>query len=292
MKESQFLSLLKNKFLSYREKLIVDIGDDCAVASCQGEGVFASDQVIDGVHFDDFMSANLVGRKLLARNLSDLASMGQVTPNYALLNIASNKSSEYLLEFADGICSLAEKYQLAIIGGDYAVIDDSGQSVFSLTIIGKLNGLAITRSGAEIGDYLFVSGQLGNSFLSQHHLNFEPEMELGAYLAENSFVKAMIDLSDGLAKDCLSLLEYNNSLAIKFYTNSLPLRKGATLNQAFEQGEDYGLCFVVSKRNKNFLEKQNKFPITCIGEFISREGSLFCDENNKFLKIKGFEYIL
>ena len=292
MKESEFLFLLKKKFLSYRKKLTIDIGDDCAIAPFEGEGVFASDQVIEGVHFNHSMSANLVGRKLVARNLSDLASMGQVIPKYALVNIASNKSSEYLLEFVDGICSLAKKYKLAIIGGDFAIVDKDSQSVFSLTIVGQLQGKGITRSGAEMGDYLFVSGQLGNSFISEHHLKFEPEMALGAYLSKNSLVKAMIDLSDGLAKDCLNLLEFNEFLAIKFNTHCFPLRGGATIKQALEQGEDYGLCFVVNKKNKEFLENQNKFPVTCIGEFIARKNFLFCDENEKVLEIKGFEYII
>ena len=292
MKESQFLSLLKDKFLSYRQKISVDIGDDCAVVTSQCQEVFASDQVIDGIHFDASMSANLVGRKLLARNLSDLASMGKVIPEYALLNIASNKSVEYLLDLADGVISLAQKYNLAIIGGDYAKIRENSQSVFSLTIIGKLQGKAITRCGAELGDYLFVSGQLGNSLATSYHLNFEPEMRLGGYLAENFLAKAMIDLSDGLAKDCLSLLEYDSSLSLKFFTQYFPLRLGATLQQALEQGEDYGLCFVVDKKGKDILQKQKEFSVTCIGEFIARKRAIFCDENEKELEIKGFEYIV
>lgn len=183
------------------------IGDDCAVWAAPPAGkqlLLTTDAVVYGRHFDATCPPELAAGKLLKRNLSDIAAMGG-TPHSALLalTLPRNLSLRWLERFYRGLRECSLKYQTPITGGD---ITEGTDNFFAahITLIGHAER-PLLRSGAQAGDHLFVSGALGGSLFG-HHLHFEPRLAVGRWLAAQPDVHAMIDLTDGLAKDLPELL--------------------------------------------------------------------------------------
>ena len=245
MNEKKIINQLKNLF---HNDIELPLGDDCAIYKTPKNQlqVLASDQIVSHIHFNIETKAEMVGRKLLARNLSDIASMG-ARPVYALINVATNFSSQWIIQFHEGLNSFAKKYNIQIIGGDITTVKLK-EFFFSssLTIVGNVDKSYVTRKGAREDNLLYVSGKLGNSFLSDHHLNFKPRLTLGQKLKKVAI--SMIDISDGLIQDSLELL--NDKLSLRIYTKKIPLREQATLKMALTEGEDYELLFSVNKNKK------------------------------------------
>lgn len=183
------------------------IGDDCAVwpQPPQGEQLLlTTDAIVYGRHFDAVCPPQLAAAKLLKRNLSDIAAMGG-TPHSALLalTLAPNQSFSWLQQFIDGLRECALPYATVITGGDITAGTDNFFAAH-VTLIGHAPR-PLLRSGAQVGDHLFVTGALGGS-ISGHHLHFEPRLQAGRWLAAQPDVRAMIDITDGLAKDLPELL--------------------------------------------------------------------------------------
>ena len=250
--------------------VLVGPGDDCAVIDAGDKClVIGVDQVIEGRHYLPETPAELIGRKLVARNLSDLAAMG-AKPRFMLLSSTSSKAKDeaWLRKFHQGVLSLGKEFGVCLIGGDLATTEN--ESVASLTIIGETEQNSyICRSGAKSGDYLFATGSYGNSFDSQHHLNFTPRVEEGVWLNEFG-VSAMIDVTDGLLKDSHKL-SLSSGLSLVLYEEAILLREGADLSSAFCDGEDYELIFAVPEDCTSDLLSSWKFdiPLTKIGKFES-----------------------
>ena len=250
-------------------------GDDCAeFVGASGERYLAAaDQLIEGVHFDADTPPELAGKKLLNRNLSDIAAMGG-TPCWALLTLAANgKSSEYLLDFCRGVASEAAKWHVSVIGGDCAALDKPGVAA-TLTIIGKSPASgAVRRSGAKVGDRIYVSGKIGNSYRSGRHLTFQPRLKEGAFLAANHLATAMLDVSDGLLLDAKRLASESH-VAIEIDVKRVPLHEDAALPQALSDGEDYELLFTTSVENLEKVWGKELAPVTCIGRCIPGNGEI------------------
>jgi len=287
--EDQYLKSLFQK-LSFPAEVIVPPGDDCAVFKAGGQlMVVAVDQVVEGTHYLPKTAPGLIGRKLLARNLSDLAAMG-ASPLYALVSSATDasKSQEWLSQFHDGIIQLADQFQTAVIGGDLA--GKTSSNAASLTIIGTLSEAFICRrSTASAGEVLMVTGSFGNSFLTEHHLNFIPRIHEGCWLAEQGYAKAMIDVSDGLLKDAARLADAS-SLSLKIDENSIPRRWSnkleTSLHKALTEGEDYELLFTCPQDKYNQLLRYWPFKevkLTCIGLCIAQQEFSVLDHNNRNL---------
>ncbi len=221
------------------------IGDDCAVLpASRGPQLITVDPVIFGRHFDAAVPPRAVGAKLLKRNLSDLAAMGG-RPSAAVLalTLAPHTSLAWLEQFYRGLATCARRYRVPIVGGDIAQAD--GVLAASLTLLGTAAGpRVVTRTGARVGDSIFVTGVLGRSLASGHHFAFNPRLAEGAWLAGRSEVRAMMDVSDGLAKDLGALTPRHAKPALK--PEALPLRRGADLRAALTDGEDYELVFAVA----------------------------------------------
>lgn len=226
-------------------------GDDCALVLSQSlkkNVLLTSDAVILGRHFSPDTPPELAGAKLVKRNVSDIAAMG-AHPFAALASsiCSPNVSVEWLDGFCGGMGVAAEKYGLKIIGGDFASV---GGDFFSthLTLLGQTDGRTLLRVGASAGDYICVSGALGASFESGHHLAFEPRVEQGVFLAAEPRVSACTDLSDGAASDLRNLLPRGTCAELS--ESAVPRReycgKTATLKQALCDGEDYELLFTFS----------------------------------------------
>ena len=254
------------------------IGDDCAVLpAVRGRQLITVDPVIYGRHFDDAVPPRAVGAKLLKRNLSDLAAMGgRPTAAVLALTLDARVSTRWLEEFYRGLAACARRYRVAIVGGDVAQAD--GVIAASLTLLGATTGArVITCTGARTGDWIYVTGRLGDSLRSGHHFKFTPRLAEGVWLARRTSVRAMMDVSDGLAKDLRSLTPAG--LTPDLAAAALPRRKHCSLRAALTDGEDYELVLAVAAGTHRaaFAQAwQRAFPrtaLTCIGRFV-RAGSL------------------
>ena len=223
------------------------IGDDCAVLpAARGPQLITVDPVIFGRHFDASIPPRAVGAKLLKRNLSDLAAMGG-RPTAAVLALTLDPRTRlaWLEHFYRGLAACARRHRVPIVGGDIAQAD--GVLAASLTLLGTATGKrVVTRTGARIGDAIYVTGILGGSRPSGHHFKFTPRLAEGAWLAAQPAVRAMMDLSDGLAKDLHALTPRHATPALA--AAALPRRPHYNLRAALTDGEDYELVFALSAR--------------------------------------------
>src|SRR2546430_3954555 len=181
------------------------IGDDCAILPASPRAqVITVDPVIYQRHFDDDIPAAYVGAKLLKRNLSDLAAMGaRPTAAVVALTLDPAVRTAWLEQFYRGLSRCAHRYGVEIVGGDIA--QANGSLAASLTLLGEAVGKrVVTRTGGRKGDWIYVTGRLGGSRLGWHY-RFSPRLAEGAWLAAQNEVRAMMDLSDGLAKDLYAL---------------------------------------------------------------------------------------
>ena len=250
------------------------IGDDCAVLpASKGLQLITVDPVIYGRHFDDTLPPRAVGTKLLKRNLSDLAAMGG-RPAAAVLALMldARTSTHWLEEFHRGLAVSARRFRVPIVGGDVAQAD--GVIAATLTLLGEATGpRVLTRTGAKRGDWIYVTGQLGASMPGGHHYRFMPRLAEGAWLARQPEVRAMMDVSDGVAKDLHALTPVGVAPAID--PGCVPRRNGVDLRAALTDGEDYELLFVVSQRTDHvsFRRKwRSAFPrvrLSRLGQFVT-----------------------
>jgi thiamine-monophosphate kinase len=249
------------------------IGDDCAVLKpSRGRQLITVDPVIFGRHFDARVPPAAVGEKLLKRNLSDLAAMGGKPVAAVLaLTLDARTRRAWLERFYRGLAASARRFDVAIVGGDIAQAD--GIVAASLTLLGEMAGTrVVTRSGAKMGDWIYVTGELGRSLATRHHYRFTPRLAEGAWLARQPAVRAMMDVSDGLAKDLHALTPARAEPALD--PTLVPRRDHADLRAALTDGEDYELLFALSRMaDRDAFARQWKraFPrtrLSCVGEFV------------------------
>lgn len=228
------------------------IGDDCAVIEPQlKRQIITVDALTYGSHFDHSVSAQQAGAKLIKRNLSDIAAMGG-NPEHAVLALlcGSDLKTEWLKSFFTGIRSSCEAHTLQIVGGDISSLP-KGQFSAVLTVVGTIESTKL-RNGAGLGDQIYVTGDLGGSILQKHY-TFTPRLAEGKWLAQHESCTALMDITDGLAKDLQSILPKHSNASIKVH--SIPLANDAhtiaqgsgqsPLKHAFCDGEDYELLFTI-----------------------------------------------
>ena len=258
------------------------IGDDCAVIPpTRQHQLVTTDPVIHGRHFDDRVPARAVGAKLLKRNLSDIAAMGG-RPVAAVISLAlaPETSVAWLRGFYLGLADCARRHGVKIVGGDITQGPAGFFGAF-LTLHGESTGRLITRTGARVGDALFVTGRLGGSLLGHHH-QFTPRLAEGAWLSRQREVRAMMDVSDGLAKDLESLTPAG--LVPALVEGAIPISPAARrqarrsgqspLRHALGDGEDYELLIVIRARadlvrlQRAWQKRFPTVPLTLLGRFV------------------------
>lgn len=236
--------------------LSLGIGDDCAlITPPQGQQLaISTDTLVAGRHFPLNTDAYSIGWKAVAVNLSDLAAMG-ATPHSILLALSlPSVDQDFLREFSRGLFALCDQYGVQLIGGD-----TTRSSVLSITItvLGWLpTGQAMTRSGAQAGDLIFVTGTLGDAAYAlqhpqsplQHRLDRPtPRVKFGQAL--RGYASAMLDISDGLVQDLGHIAQASGLYALlsvekiplSAQLQDLPIQVAAAY--ALTGGDDYELCF-------------------------------------------------
>jgi thiamine-monophosphate kinase len=288
------------------------IGDDCAVLHFSGDitQLLTTDSLTYRTHFDDKVSPEAAGAKLVKRNLSDIAAMGGA-PGPALLNLlmAPNLSIHWLERFITGLKTECSTHGVKIVGGDISTLP-TGQFTAILMQTGQLpiQQAPIYRSTAKLDDWIYVTGTLGGSILSKHHA-FEPRLKEGQWLAAHSVCTALMDITDGLAKDLEALLPKHANAALNLV--HIPISADAHLlsksskrrpiEHAFCDGEDYELLFTLShsadkeKFEADWHHEFSNTELSCIGKLIpSTDASrsyIDADTGKPLPWTQGFEHL-
>lgn len=300
MSRSEF-SIIESYFAGLtpeRDDTLLSIGDDCALLTpIAGQAVAISmDTLVAGVHFFEDVAPEKLGHKALAVNLSDLAAMGATPAWFTLALTLPDFNESWLAGFADGLATLARQHQIQLVGGD------TTRGPLSITI--QVHGLvepakAFRRNAARPGDWVFVSGTLGDAgvalqlklhklknnnltdadlvYLNQRLECPTPRNQLAARLSGR--IDAAIDISDGLLADLQHILDLsqvgaNIDVAVLPLSSALQkLPEGIALEQALTGGDDYELCFTASADIAPVLAQEFAGEITCIG-LINDSGKL------------------
>jgi thiamine-monophosphate kinase len=295
--------------LSTRPDVLVGVGDDCAVLDLGGDQVLLAtcDALLDGEHFlRRVATPEQIGRRALAVNLSDIASMGG-WPRFALVSLLlpADLPTAFMDGVYRGLRAEAEQYGAVIVGGN---ITGSATFGIDITLLGQARrGQALLRGGAQPGDALLMTGTLGEARAGVHLL-LHPEIDApapvaarlkaaqltpvprvpeGRLLATSGAVTAMLDISDGLAADLGHLCE-QSGVGARLDASALPipdavqdaaqLAEQSALEWALFGGEDYQLLFtappVAVPRLIETLWIAVGTPISVIGEILSSEAGL------------------
>ncbi len=276
-----------------RKDVVLAAGDDCAIVTSPANVSIAitTDTLVCGTHFLASADPAWVAHKALAANISDLAAMG-ATPSWASLALTLPDVDEVWLEaFSDAFFQLSDYFGIQLIGGDTT----KGPLSITLTVQGTIpEGKALTRSGAKVGDWIYVTGQLGDSkagldvileaqnrtkpfaeVLEQRHYRSTPRVLAGQALL--GIANSAIDISDGLVADLQHILK-RSDVGANLDVGLLPVSQeliqfvGDTtqaLQYALTSGEEYELCFTVPEENKGTIESALAHcgvKVTCIGQ--------------------------
>ena len=313
---------LIKRFLSGLPKfpsgVLLGPGDDCAVVRWGSSlQLLTTDMLIEGVHFRrDWMTPKEIGEKAMLVNLSDIAAMGG-TPRYALVSVGLPRS--FSIAEAErlfvGMARTGEKYGVEIVGGD---TNASERLIVAITLLGEPAGdRVLTRSGARVGDAVYVSGTLGESALGLEalrkgkgrgyerfigrHRRPPCRIDVGKRLARAAAVHSLIDLSDGLAGDLRHILEESGvgaevdiekvPVSPGFFEKARRLGRDADLLK-LAGGEDYELLWTASP-GAGMPRKINGVPVAKIGTILPKGAGLrLIDSRGKRFrkKISGFRH--
>lgn len=310
--------LIKRYFHQQRQAAGVDvgIGDDCALLSVPvGQQLAVSmDTLVEGLHFPINAMPELVAERALRVNLSDLAAMG-ANPLWFTLGLTIPSADESWLEgFAQGLFRVAEEFDIALVGGDTT----RGPLTITIQVHGTVpEGEAILRSGAQVGDQIFVTGPLGCGRASLAVVTQEIEpAEDGRRFLENCYYRpqpcvayglklrklasAAIDISDGLMAD-LGHICRSSGVGAKVFASKLPLAdtvisyfsREQAVDFALSGGDDYQLCFTVPAERLHLLGElidAGQITAIAIGEVTTDTRVLCVNDQEVVLESKGFQH--
>ena len=288
---------------SNRHDVIKGIGDDCALVTVNEQQLLAitTDSLVCGTHFLPDIDPAVLAYKALMVNLSDLAAMGADPAWLSLALTLDSVDTDWLEKFSNSLYSLLDYYQMQLIGGDTT----KGPLSLTLTVHGFIpQGMQLTRSGAKVGDWIYVTGSLGDSaaglaillnqltveseldkhYLVERHLKPQARILMGQGL--RGLASSAIDLSDGLLSDLQHILKASQ-VGAKLNLEDLPvsdvLERTTTHKQilqwALSGGEDYELCFTVPEIHRGALKSrldQIAVPYTCVGQITNTTEKLVC----------------
>jgi len=293
--EAGLIARLRDLFhTSFQTQVQVGIGDDAAVIKSSNNKLVATvDMAVEDIHFNKKWSTPFqIGAKLTTANLADIFAMGAI-PKYLLVaaGISELNNSETVTELAKGIRSVADKFEVTVIGGD---LSKSEKMTLSITALGELSDQPILRSGARVGDLIYLSSLTGLSAAGLAILNREldrPRYVVEAHLnpklvAPDKLIKvatSMCDVSDGLATDAAHLSYASNvnfNLSKDLISQAADFKDLAELAEELNEdvfdwiltgGEDHFFLATVGKENES-----NELGIQ-IGSVGKGEGKLLLD---------------
>ncbi len=298
------------------KNIILGIGDDAAVLSTPTDKqlVVSIDTLISGVHFPGQTSAADIAWKALAVNLSDLAAMGATPAWFTLALSLPQVEHDWLAAFSESLADISTAYQIPLVGGD------TTRAALSITIqvAGHVQpGGALLRSGARVGDQIFVTGNIGDAALGLYALQQQlggtadadyliqrlnrpqPRVELGQALV--NVASACIDISDGLFADLAHILKASG-VGARLQQAHIPLSEAAkhflsdnpqSLPSIYNRGDDYELCFCVPKEKcaqLDAIEKRLNCRLNHIGEIVAGCELQVFDARNKLLDLGNDNY--
>lgn len=302
---------------------ITGFGDDAAVLPIRtltgssddaGHLIVSTDSLVENRDFRiSYFPPELIGRKVVAINVSDIAAMG-AAPKGCLINLHIPPSTDltFLKELYRGLEKECERYGMNLLGGDTSA---AGEISLALTVFGYTESEPLLRSGAKAGDEIWISGTLGEAAsgfrmleegsrdydhtLIKRFLVPEPRVELAIKLGKMRLVNSLIDISDGALQDLGHILTASN-LGAEVDLDAVPV------NGELNWGEDYELLFTASpEREEEILRcaADSEVPITKVGrlkelcageknlEILSRGQRLSEEELNRLGLLKrGFQH--
>jgi thiamine-monophosphate kinase len=293
--EFELIQLL-TRDLPVNGSVVIGAGDDCAVLEAGAPDqqlLFKTDAVVEGIHFARDTPPEKIGRKALARCLSDIAAMAG-TPTAALVTLGLPKDFEAgrIEKIYAGLNALARQHAVAVVGGETTTNPE--RLWLSISLLGFVpRGKAVLRSGAKAGDAIFVTGELGGSFAGKH-LDFAPRLAEARWLAEHFPIHSLMDLSDGLAGDLRHILKASG-VGAEILKRAVPVSRAAKLAAkagdaakpafvaALTDGEDFELLFTVAGKQAVSLadawkEEFSNLRLSCIGKIVAGEGIKLRDE--------------
>lgn len=308
--------------VSMPEWVVIGPGDDAAVIQPErgAYDVVTTDALVEGVHFDRrFVAADAIGHRALAVNLSDLAAMGAL-PRAALLSLVlpPTLGVEDFERLVDGVLTVAASHRVTLIGGN--ITQTSGPLTVDITAIGSARPRKIlTRDGARPGDWVYVTGALGEAAVGLQRLQLgeahptdacvvrylrpQPRVRAGMLLGRNRAASSCMDVSDGLA-DCVRQVAEASGVGITLEAAAIPIpaevraaqaRRGRDpLEPALSGGDDYELFFTVRPAHRGRLrmvcQHVGDLPITRIGVVTKGRDLLVRGEDGTRPLPEGYEH--
>lgn len=255
-----------------RDDLVLGIGDDCAQVHIPNghDLVFSMDTLVEGRHFPFDSDPNAIGYRAIAACVSDLAAMGAKPAFFTLALTLPRSDPQWLSAFAEGMAEVAEPIGLLLVGGDTT----QGPLTVSIQVHGYIEPeYVVKRSGAKVGDDVYVTGLLGDSaaaipiMTGEKMVNGElyeyfyeaywrPKPRLIAGMALKRVVTAMLDISDGIIQDIQHILTASN-VGVELNAETIPMsnilidwQPDAALELALTGGDDYELCFTAPESSR------------------------------------------
>jgi thiamine-monophosphate kinase len=302
--EADFIAWLRARLPSH-PSLMLGPGDDAAWLALAGDSrcLVTVDMLTDQVDFRlEETDPRRIGRKALAVNLSDIAAMaGRPLAAVIALVLPRKQGLRLATELYEGLLPLAERYGVAIAGGDTNSWD--GPLAISITLLGQASHKGpLRRDGARPGDKILVTGSFGGSLLG-HHLDFEPRVHEALLLHERYDLWAGMDVSDGLALD-LSRLAAESRCGACLDLNAVPIAPAAhelaaqehdpsaALRHALGDGEDFELLLAVppAEAERMLADQPLTVSLRCIGEFVGEPGLWSADANGQRVPLAPLGY--
>ena len=289
---TQEFSIIERYFKSisnlsqHENTVIIGPGDDCAVLRVPDdmELCISTDTLLEGVHFLPNSRAKIVASRTMAANLSDLAAMGAIPYAFLLAMTFPEAREDWLEDFSTTLAEIIEQYQVPLVGGNLS----KGPLSLTVTVMGTVPaGSAIKRSGASVGDDIYVTGTLGDAaqglalsrkgkadgyLVSRYQF---PVTRIAAGRHLRGLASSLIDISDGLVAEVGHLVE-TDSLGAEIAAWELPLSKqlvksageDIAIGMALFSGDDYELCFTANPAHWGeikALSNSINVPMTRIG---------------------------
>jgi len=312
-RKSPEFDLIARHFTRPAANAVLGVGDDCALVDVSNgmDLAVSTDTMVSGTHFFPDVDPETLGHKALAVNLSDMAAMGAM-PYWAMLALTVPAvNHEWLAKFAKGFFDLAGEFGVSLIGGDTT----KGPLTMTVTIMGEVPaGAALRRSGAKVGNDIWVSGNLGDAALAVAHRRgllelseedymeavmrlYEPTPRVALGQALRGLATSAIDISDGLLADLEHICALSH-VGATVEADRLPVSaigaahidSPAGLAAVAAGGDDYELCFTAPENARDSIEDLTDMlgvPLTRIGEIRKGKGVSLLGGDGKTIAVDG-----